>query len=142
MNAIDTIPHTAPGALPTPRRHFGSLLGGLILVELGGLWILDLAGVIELQLAIVLPSVLIVIGLALVIGANDGPHSGLVVAGLFMAIAVVLAAALPITALSGGIGERRFHVIEQASLAPNYQVGIGNVQLDLRDLKMDESAVV
>jgi hypothetical protein len=109
---------------------------------LGGLWALDLAGAIDVRLAVVLPSLLIIFGLALVVGATEGPHSGLVVAGLFLSIAVVIAAAVPATSLSGGVGERQFRVTQQTSLASIYQVGVGDLRLDLRDLDMVESAEV
>ena len=90
MSTIDTIPRVEPRVSPPqPRRsRFGSYLGGAVLVVLGGLWALDLAGTIDVRLAVVLPSLLIIFGLALIIGATEGPHSGLVVAGLFLSIAV------------------------------------------------------
>ena len=107
-----------------------------MLVVLGGLWILDLAGTIDVRLAVVLPSFLIVFGLALILGAADGPHSGLVVIGLFLSIAVVIAAAVPVGSFSGGVGERLFRVSEQTALAPTYEVGFGDLRLDLRDLDL------
>ncbi|MGH8928354.1 MAG: LiaF domain-containing protein, partial [Acidimicrobiia bacterium] len=142
VNAIDTVPAVEPLTTRPVQHRFGSLLGGAILVTLGTLWILDLAGVLELRLAVLLPAVLIVIGLALMIGATNGPHAGLVTAGVFLSIAVVMAAAVPLTSFSGGIGERDFRVAEQASLASTYQVGLGNIRLDLEDLTMTESSVV
>jgi hypothetical protein len=146
VSATDTIPRLEPIVEPpvAPARQgsgFGSYLGGAVLVVLGGLWALDLAGTIDVRLAIVLPSLLIVFGLALIIGATGGPHSGLVVAGLFLSIAVVIAAALPAT-LSGGVGERQFRITEQTALASSYEVGFGDLRLDLRDLDMVESAEV
>jgi cell wall-active antibiotic response 4TMS protein YvqF len=144
VSTIETIPRVEPRVPTTqPKRsRFGSFLGGAVLVLLGGLWALDLAGAIDVRLAVVLPSLLIIFGLALVVGATEGPHSGLVVAGLFLSIAVVIAAAVPATSLSGGVGERQFRVTQQTSLASIYQVGVGDLRLDLRDLDMVESAEV
>jgi hypothetical protein len=85
---------------------------------------------------------LIIFGLALIIGATDGPHSGLVVAGLFLAFAVVIAAVVPATSFAGGVGQRLFRVTQQTSLSSNYEVGFGDLRLDLRDLEMVESAEV
>jgi hypothetical protein len=146
VSVTDTIPAVEPIIEPpvAPTRQgsrFGSYLGGAVLVVLGSLWALDLAGTIDVRLAIVLPSLLIVFGLALIIGATGGPHSGLVVAGLFLSIAVVIAAALPAT-FSGGVGERQFRITEQTALASSYEVGFGDLRLDLRDLDMVESAEV
>lgn len=148
MSVIDTAPRLESAVEPTrgPGRRptgsgFGSYLGGAVLVVLGGLWAFDLAGTIDVRLAVVLPSLLIVFGLALIFGATEGPHSGLVVAGLLLSVAVVIAAALPPT-FSGGVGEREFRVTEQARLSSTYEVGFGDLRLDLRDLEMVESADV
>jgi hypothetical protein len=144
VSTTDTIPRVEPRDLPPqPKRsRFGSYLGGAVLVLLGGLWALELAGTIDIRLAVVLPSLLIIFGLALILGATDGPHSGLVVAGLFLAIAVVIAAAVPATSLAGGVGDRLFRVTQQTSLSSSYEVGFGDLRLDLRDLEMVESAEV
>ena len=141
MTTLDTAPRMETET-PVRRRAFGSLLGGAILVVLGGLWALDLAGVFSLEPTVVLPAVLIVIGLALVIGAADGPHSGLVVAGVFLSVAVVAAAAIPLAPFTVGVGDRRYLVTDQADLAPRYQLGLGNLVLDLSDLDLEESATV
>jgi predicted membrane protein len=123
-------------------RPYGSLIAGAILVVLGALWMLDVSNVLELRLNVVLPAILIVIGLALVFGARNGPHSGLVVWGLLISLAVVAAATVPLTAFSGGIGERDFRVTSQAQLESNYSVGVGDLRLDLSDLDLVESASV
>jgi hypothetical protein len=115
---------------------------GALLVVVGGLWLLDAIDVLELRAAMVLPVVLAVIGLALIIGAFDGPHTGLVVAGVFVSIAVLAAAAAPPDAFHGGIGERDIRVTDQANLAPSYDVGIGEMRLDLGDLEMTQSDAV
>jgi hypothetical protein len=120
----------------------GPILGGSILVILGGLWALDLAGALNLKAAVVLPSVLIVIGLALIVGAADGPHSGLIVTGMFLSVAVIVLAATPLSSWTGGVGERRYRVTDQAALEPRYAVGVGELVLDLRDLALVDSASV
>jgi hypothetical protein len=107
---------------------------------LGGLWLLDVIGAIELEAAMVLPAVLGVIGLALIIGAFDGPHAGLIVAGAFVTIAVLAVAAIPPDAFNGGIGERNVRVTDQAQLVSQYNVGLGELTLDLSELAMTESA--
>jgi hypothetical protein len=143
VNATDTIPRVEPSPpAVAPKSAFGALLGGSILIVIGGLWALDLAGAVELKVSVVLSSVLIVIGLALLIGAVKGPHSGLVVAGLFLSIAVVIAGVVPSISFSGGVGERQVRVTEQSSLAATYEIALGDLSLDFGDLVMSESAVV
>ncbi len=143
MQTSNTLERPLPTAVPVgPRYSFGAILSGAILILLGGLWTLDVAGAIELKWAIVWPALLTVIGLALIIGAWNGPHSGPVVAGLFLSIAVVAMAAFPLSSFDGGLGNRHFRVTQQTSLASTYEVGVGDLTLDLSDLRMVESATV
>jgi predicted membrane protein len=111
-------------------------LGGLLVV-LGGLWALDVADTVEIRAAIVLPIVLAVLGLGLIIGASDGPHSGLIVAGVFLSLIVVTAAAIP-ASFTAGVGDRRFVVTEQSQLESIYEVGLGNLVLDLSELDLSQ----
>jgi predicted membrane protein len=113
-----------------------------VLVVVGGLWLFDAVDVIDVEAAIVLPAVLAVIGLALIVGAFDGPHTGLVVAGVFVSFAVLAFAAAPQDAFHGGIGERNIHITDQANLAERYDVGLGELRLDLSDLTMTESTEI
>lgn len=142
MHAIDertSSPDTAPG----PRkRPYGSIVLGLVLVAAGILWLLDALDVFDLRAALVLPILLALVGLALVIGSFDGPHSGLVVFGVFLTVAVVLAAVFPPNAFTGGIGERTYRVTSQEQLEPSYNVGMGTLTLDLTDLTLTESTSV
>jgi hypothetical protein len=74
----------------------------------------------------------------LIFGAFDGPHPGLVVAGVFVTIASLAVAVAPPDAFHGGIGQRRIHVTDPATLAPAYDVGVGELRLDLSDLELTE----
>jgi len=121
------------------RRPYGAVVSGALLVVVGGLWLFDALDVIDLRVAIVLPMALAVIGLALIVGSFDGPHTGLVVAGAFVSIAVLAVAVTPADAFHGGIGERNISVTDQSTLAPSYDVGVGELNLDLSDLTMTES---
>jgi hypothetical protein len=141
---VDTRERPETGIPPAPRRRrdYGAWVIGAILVVVGGLWLLDVVGVFALRAAVLLPAVLAVVGLALVFGAWDGPHTGLVVFGVFLTVAVVAAAVSPPNAFQGGIGERNFAVTQQGQLAPRYDVGMGDLRLDLRDLILTETARV
>jgi predicted membrane protein len=122
------------------RRPYGSMVMGALLIVVGGLWLLDATDVAQVQADAILPAILAVIGLALIIGAFEGPHTGLVVAGVFVTIAALAVAAAPTDAFHGGIGQRNIRVTEQTTLAPRYDVGVGELNLDLSDLVMTESA--
>lgn len=133
-----------PQRLPPPRRryHYGATTAGIVLIAAGVVWILDVAGLIEVQAALILPGLLAVVGLALIVGSMDGPHPGLVIFGVFLTVAVVAAAVAPPNAFRGGIGERHHRIESQADLARRYDVGLGDLTLDLRDLTLTESAEV
>lgn len=143
MSTTDTLERPETEMVPGPkRRPYGATVAGAVLVVVGGLWLFDAIDVIDLRVAFVLPAVLAVIGLALIIGAFDGPHAGLVVAGIFVSIAALAVAAAPPDAFHGGIGERDIRVTDQDNLAARYDVGLGELSLDLSDLTMTESAEI
>jgi hypothetical protein len=140
VSTADTLERTATEKVPgRKRRPYGALVAGGLLVVVGGLWLFDAIDAIDLRATMVLPAVLAVIGLALIFGALDGPHPGLVVAGVFVTVAVVAVAAAPPDAFHGGIAERNIRVTTQAELAPRYDVGVGELRLDLSDLALTES---
>ncbi|MGA7097329.1 MAG: LiaF domain-containing protein [Acidimicrobiia bacterium] len=143
MTTTDLLERPEAETPQTPRRRpYGSVVLGALLIVTGGLWFLDAIDAIEIQAALVLPAILAVIGLALVVGSFEGPHRGLVIAGVFVTLAVVAVAAAPTDAFHGGIGQRNIHVTDQTTLAPRYDVGVGELNLDLSDLVMTESANV
>ena len=143
MSTTDTLERPAAETVPAPRRRpYGAVVTGAVLVVVGGLWLFDAIDVIDVRAAFVLPAVLAVIGLALIIGAFDGPHGGLVVAGVFVTIAALALAAAPPDAFHGGIGERNILVTDQDDLASRYDVGVGELRLDLKGLVMTESAEI
>lgn len=143
MNEVETVTETrGESTAPEPRRSYGSLVLGAILVVLGGLWLLDAIDVVSLRAAVVLPAVLAIVGIALIVGALDGPHGGLVVFGLFLTVAVVVAAVAPPRAFHGGVGERTHVVSVQSDLQTNYDVALGDLSLDLSGLTLTDSTEV
>lgn len=142
MTALDVKP-VEPETPERPwTRAYGSIVLGMILVLVGVLWLLDAIDVIELQAAVVLPAVLAIVGVALIFGAFDGPHSGLVVFGVFLTVAVVAAAVTPLDSWRGGVGERQHNVGNASELAPEYRLGMGELRIDLSDLRLIESTTV
>lgn len=117
-------------------RHFGSVVLGTVLVGVGSLWFLDALDVISIRAAVVLPATLAVVGLALIVGSFDGEHSGLVVFGVFLTVAVIISAVAPVDAFRGGVGERQFRAETGADLATDYRLGVGDMSLDFSDLEL------
>ena len=139
MTALDVKPVEPETPQRSWTRAYGSVVLGTILVLLGALWLLDAIDVIELQAAVVLPAVLAIVGVALIFGAFDGPHSGLVVFGVFLTVAVVASAVAPFDSWRGGVGERQHNVTNTSELAPAYRLGMGDLRIDLNDLRLTES---
>lgn len=127
---------------PEPRRHFGSIVLGAVLVGVGTLWFLDALDVISIRAAVVLPAMLAIVGLALIVGSFEGEHSGLVVFGVFLTVAVIIAAVAPVDAFRAGVGERQFRAETGADLATDYRLGVGDMTLDFSDLELAEPEVI
>lgn len=139
---VDTEIETSTQPPTRPRPNYAAWVIGGLMVVAGTVWLLDVAGVLTLRASIVLPSLLAVIGLALIAGARDGPHTGLVVLGLFLTVAVAAVAVTPTDAFRGGVGDRAFVVESQDELATRYEIGMGDLRLVLGDLVLVESAEV
>lgn len=139
MSATDV---RQPAPIKSGKGRYAAVVTGGLLVVVGILWLLDAIDVIDLRAKVLLPSVLCVIGIALIIGAFDGPHSGLMVAGVFVTLASIAVAAAPEGAFVGGVGERNVHVSGQAELEERYDVSLGELNLDLSELDLASSEVV
>lgn len=125
-----------------PRRPFGSVVLGAVLVGVGSLWFLDALDVISIRAAVVLPAMLAMVGLALIVGSFDGEHSGLVVFGVFLTVAVIISAVTPVDAFRGGVGERQFRAETSADLETDYRLGVGDMTLDFSDLELTEPEAI
>jgi phage shock protein PspC (stress-responsive transcriptional regulator) len=78
------------------------------------------------------PAFLIVAGVALVVGAFLKPLRWLVLPALTLALAAGTVAAAGID-LDGGVGEREYRPSSTVDLRDRYEVGIGELVIDLRD---------
>ena len=130
-----------PPSPPRPSR-FGPVVLGAVLVVAGLLWFFDAVGLLDIRLLVVLPAALATVGLALIVGSRDGPHTGLVVVGLFLTGAVLLAAVVPSGPIDETIGTQNFVVRSASDLEPSYDVGIGDLYLDISDLRLERPVTV
>lgn len=137
METQEGMPELPAAAQTTPRRRHGSLgtaTLGLVLVGIGLFWLLDRLDVVSVDAAVVLPLILTAVGVALLIGSFDGEHAGLVVIGVFVAVGVLIASTTPVAFLTNGVGERVYTPTAESSLADPFQLGIGELRVDLSDL--------
>ena len=128
-----------PVAEPAPTRppggpRLGHIVLGAILVLIGVGWLLEALDVVDIPWRFLLPSALIIVGVALAVGARTGSHGGLVAVGVVLTVLVLLAGALDVLAdipFSGGIGDKNHQ--PTAAVQDEYRWGMGKMTLDLRE---------
>ncbi|MGH9049715.1 MAG: LiaF domain-containing protein, partial [Acidimicrobiia bacterium] len=120
-----------------PPRGPASMLGVLalfaLLVGTGVAIAVDASGALDVPAGVGLAGGLIVIGLALVVGARWGRARWLVIPGFALALVAAATSALDLP-LTGGIGERDYRPTSFAVVDDHYELGIGSLELDLREL--------
>ena len=136
---MTTEPLPPAGPAPPADRHgpaAATVLVGALLVLIGIGWLLDAAGV-EVPWRAVLPAALIAVGLACVAGAFRGRQHALMVVGVALMVVLSLGVAadwdldLPLA----GVGDRSERPMSPAQLR-EYELGVGNFELDLRQLQL------
>jgi hypothetical protein len=138
---LPTPPAAGAGApplppVPAPPRPRGPSLGhivlGAVLVLIGIGWLLEALDVVDVPWRLFLPSVLILVGLALTLGARTGHHGGLMAVGIVLTVLVLMAGAIEMVAdvpLAGGIGDNL--QTPTGAVAQAYRWGVGKTTLDL-----------
>ena len=125
--------------LPPADRHgpaAATVLVGALLVLVGIGWLLD-AGGVEVPWRAILPAALIAVGLACAAGAFQGRQHALMVVGVALTLVLSLGVAadwdldLPLA----GVGDRSERPMSPAQLR-EYELGVGNFELDLRQLEL------
>ena len=136
MTMIDESPRDVETRQPEPpkRSIAPQVVIGAALVLIGGLWLLERVGVLALNATTVLAVATIVVGLAVMILSADGPHIGLIVFGFVVALAGTAAAMTPLEGFQGGVGERVVDVATVADLDADYNVAMGQLTIDMRDV--------
>jgi hypothetical protein len=105
----------------------------VVLVGAGLAIALDASGAVDVPAGVVLAGALVVIGLALVVGAWRGRARWLVIPGVALALFAAATSALDLP-LAGGIGERDYRPTSFAAVDDHYELGIGSLEIDLRGL--------
>jgi len=134
-------PPAGPEPPPPPPvdRHApaaATVLVGTLLVLVGIAWLLDAAGVVVPWRAI-LPACLIAVGLACAAAAFRGRQHALMVVGVVLLVVLSLSAAVDwnLDVPLSGVGDRSERPTSPAQLR-EYELGVGNFELDLRQLQL------
>ena len=128
----------------TPERRGrtsadGQVLGTLLVVG-GVAWLLGQTGLLELSATTLLSVLLLVLGVGLVLTARSTGGGGLVAIGLVLTVVLASATAVDVGLLQRGVGERSFRPSRAAALAEPFQLGVGSLTVDLRDLEQEDLA--
>jgi len=135
MTIVDQ-PKTEETQAPVRRRLLTpQIVGGGVLVLIGGLWPLERTGVVDLSVTAVLAMATMVIGIALMLLSTDGPHVGLIVFGSVLAVITLITAAAPFEGFQGGVGDRTIAVTPADEIRPAYNLAIGKLTIDLREIE-------
>jgi phage shock protein PspC (stress-responsive transcriptional regulator) len=135
-------PETPPPLPPFPprrprrQRATGIALGAVLLVVgLGG--VLLAAGAYDVRIGTFVAGVVVVTGLALVASAWFGGAPALIGLGLATAAVLGVLVAADIH-LNGGAGTRVYRPANAASIKPTYELGAGELWVDLRGTELPQ----
>jgi hypothetical protein len=129
-----------------PRKRgtpeISTVVLGTVLLGVGVVWLLDATDAANISWRLVLPAVLVVIGIGLVAGAvTGGRQGGLLPAGIALTLVLTVLWVLPGDiggTLSGGVGERTESPQTLAGGRARYRLGVGQLNVDLRDLELEQ----
>ena len=126
----------APPPAPRPPKKpslFAPALGAL-LAAAGVFGLLAVLDVYDVDLDVALAAGVAIVGGAIAVGAMTQRRvGGLVVLGLLLLAAFGVAALTPVS-VSSGVGEKTERPLTAAALEPSYELGIGELDLDLGDV--------
>lgn len=135
---------TPPPVERRPRSPLGRMTLGLALLAGGAAWLVDVVGLVTVPVASMFAVVLLVLGLGLLLGAFVGRARWVIAVVAFVLPVTLVAAAvedLDID-LRGGVGSHVVTVVDGAQVDDPLAVGIGELELDLRDLPDDADVAV
>lgn len=115
------------------RRGYGGLVLAGMLAATGVVGVLDAARLISLTWISGGALVLLLLGAGMAVGGLFGKTTGLVPIGLVLAIPLILLATIGVP-LRGAVGDVTWSPSSAAAVAPNYQLAVGDADLDLSNL--------
>lgn len=122
----------------TQGLSIGTILFGVILLALGVLWLLDAAGAIDVTWTFVGAVMLVLIGVALLIGAREGSHGGMIFVGLVLTVVVLAGSFITVPAFWNGVGERETVPETFEAVEESYNWGVGSQRIDFREVAFPE----
>ncbi len=124
-----------------PRSFLTPLTLSVLLIGGGIASLLQATGALDVNLTVVLAIGTGVVGAALVTAAFFGRAHTLILVGMLLLGATAIANTIDVP-LRGGIGDRTYRPIAIADVRDHYQLGIGKLELDLRDVPLSGRTTV
>lgn len=125
-----------PPPIPLPQpRSLGPLSAGLLIGGLGIVALVDVATGANVDWRIVLACAAVILGGMVAAGAATNRRVGSVVALGLLVLAVLAVAVVVRVPIFAGIGDRIAHPIAFTSVGTRYEQGIGNLNLELQDVR-------
>jgi phage shock protein PspC (stress-responsive transcriptional regulator) len=127
------------GLAPAPSRtaRLGPAVVAVLLVAGGSLWLLSALDIVTLSATGVLAGGLVLIGLALVVGAWRGRAYGLVPLGVVLAALLVAGEALDVP-FDAGVGDRTLTIETAAALRDDHRLFLGDLTVDMTGAPLPE----
>ncbi|MDQ1380844.1 MAG: hypothetical protein QOJ71_1563, partial [Actinomycetota bacterium] len=118
-----------------PRSFLTPLTLSILLIGGGIASLLEATGALDVNLTVVLAIATCVVGAALVVAAFAGRAHALIIVGVLLLGATAVSNTIDVP-LRGGIGRRDYRPLQLAELQQHYELGIGQLSLDLRDVPL------
>lgn len=135
MTLTERPPTEEQPATTMPRgKYMPQIVAGGVLVFIGALWLLERIGTVDISVTAVLALATMVIGISLMILANQGSHVGLIVFGTILGMVTLLTAAAPFEGFQGGVGDRTIQVSTVGDIQSDYNLAMGTMTIDLREI--------
>jgi hypothetical protein len=99
----------------------------------GGAWVLDAWDVVQVDVGVLVAFALVLVGVALVVSAWYGRARGLIALGIPLVLVVGAFGVIDVP-LRGGIGDARHRPHRVSAVERGYEMAIGNLSVDLRDV--------
>ena len=135
-------PPPRPPRPPRPRRRpfLTPLTLSALLIGGGLVALLNDADVTHITTAEALAGAVCVIGVALLVSTRFGRARGLIPIGILLLLVTIPASVIDVP-ITGGVGDRSYRPTTVAQVHSSYELGIGQLDLDLRDLPLSDQTL-
>jgi phage shock protein PspC (stress-responsive transcriptional regulator) len=130
-------PITAPPEPPPPPSVLGRITVAAALMLIGLVALIQNLSPLDVSVDHYAALALAVVGAGLLVGARLGRAHGLIVLGVVLAVVMALSAALPDVPIAGTPGQQTWTPATVADLRDHYELGAGELVLDLTDLELE-----